>query len=197
MDIDYLNNYSKDDLQAYIEDLKDKKQTYGNKYQPNYLTKKNGLYLETLDARARLGTIETKEALDELEQKVNALENNSKVTTPTKKLVQVEKRLMASFESGISFWTREPVGEGELFATISSSGSGLHVSYDGGKNFKILETSEATFDFPENEMTIDERMFRNSDIAYFNKKFFFLTRRETGRVFVSTDLKKFTLLSLP
>ena len=71
MDIDYLNNYSKDDLQAYIEDLKDKKQTYGDKYQPNYLTKKNGLYLETLDARARLGTIETKEALDELEQKVN------------------------------------------------------------------------------------------------------------------------------
>lgn len=201
MDIDYLNNYSKDDLQAYIEDLKDKKQTYGDKYQPNYLTKKNGLYLETLDARARLGTIETKEALDELEQKVNALENNSKVITPTKKLVQVEKRLMESDDIGISFWTREPVGEDELFATISSFGLGLHVSYDGGKNFKMLDSSEVTFEFPENEMTIDEGtlygLFRNSDIAYFNKKFFFLTRRGTGMVFVSTDLKKFTLLPSP
>lgn len=209
MNSDYLNNYSKTDLEAYITHLNELKATYGDKYQPNYMTVKNNLNMETLDARARLGTVETKEALDELEDRIAALEvaasnigsgSDTPTIVPTKRLVSAGKQLVRTSASAYVCWVREPVGDGNLYAVSTGTGFGLSVSRDGGKTFNYVSSSDVTFNGLDESIDTDylERIFRYCDIEKVGNEFLFITCFGTEAfIFKSEDLRTFDRVSTP
>lgn len=205
MNTEYLYNIDKSSLESYVQDLNAKKFAKPDNYNEHYLEASGNGYLEIVDARARLATMETKEALDELEAAISELENNNTsqdTSVPTKKLVPVGKQFVKpSSSNGYYSWIRSPVGNGELYA-VTNDLYKFSVSYDSGKTFNTITNNisingdDSFFESNEN-LT---RFGRKGEIVFYNNAFIIFTQNwnagvDTGTyVFRSNDLINFNII---
>ena len=206
MNTSYLNTQSKTELESYINNLDTLKDTPKYNYQPAYIKNTGSANMELIDARARLGTVEAKEYLDDFENRLNNLDSllnsSSSTGSPTKKIVPVGKQLsVGNIGSAYMCLAGEPVGNGNLYAIATGSGFGLSVSYDGGKTFIIPNIEDLTFNGInlEDENSDADRMFRYAEIDYIGTEFIFILKRfsSTGVVLRSSDLIHFDLVTAP
>ena len=204
MNTEYLYNIDKSSLESYVADLNTKKSANPSNYSEHYLETSDSGNLEIVDARARLATIETKEALDELEAAISELENNNTGTdtpVPTKKLVPVGKQFVdfsRKSDNGCCAWTRSPVGNGELYA-VTNDLYKLQVSYDSGKTFNTIDTNSISIDdesFFENSENLT-KFGRKGEVIFYKNAFILFTQNWGGEgtyIFRSVDLINFKLI---
>ena len=205
MNTEYLYNIDKSSLESYVKDLNTKKSANPSNYSEHYLETSDSGNLEIVDARARLATMETKEALDELEAAISELENNNTGTNtsvPTKKLVPVGKQFVdfsRKSDSGCCAWIRSPVGNGKLYAVTSDTYI-LSVSYDSGKTFNTIDTNSISIDdesFFENSENLS-RFGKKGEVIFYKNAFILFTQNwsaGTGTyIFRSADLINFKLI---
>jgi hypothetical protein len=208
MNTEYLYNIDKSSLESYVADLNTKKSANPSNYSEHYLETSDSGNLEIVDARARLATIETKEALDELEAAISELENNNTGTNtsvPTKKLVPVGKQFVdfsRKSDNGCCAWIRSPVGNGKLYA-VTSDLYKLQVSYDSGKTFNTIDTNSISIDtngdesFFENSENLS-RFGKKGEVIFYKNAFILFTQNwsaGTGTyIFRSVDLINFKLI---
>ena len=206
MDNNYLNNYSKEQLESFIETLNKMRSNPNYSYQPYFMATKGTSKLETLDARARLGTVETMEYLDDLESRVSAIEeaanSGSGVSAiPTGRLVVKGKQLIDNPGSDYKFWVKEPVYDGNnIYAVITNGGLGLAVSYNNGGTFKSLSLDDLQFSGIQVSGDYAERLFRCGEIVFFDNKFFIYAPYGLDyahpKIFSTTDFKTLTLVNV-
>ena len=200
MDSNYLNNYSKTQLESYIENINNLNNDPSYKKTPCFMTAKGSINIETVDARARLGAIEVCESVNDMESKIAQLEANApspstESPVPTKKLVKVGKALYS--DRAASNWAKYPVYGNGMYL-IAASGSGrLFVSRDNGKTIDSIYTYGEDRNCIINDGLEDDghyAVFRRCEIVFRNNKFF-LFSNTTYKLYETEDAITFNAVN--